>query len=214
MTSPRHQRALRASAAATLATFVALLSHVAAGGEPPSALGAALPWALSLVVSLVIVGRRLSVVRLGVAVTAAQVLFHVMFALGVVPLAGSAGVSTGGTSQTGPMSLHAGHMSLPASVSAPGALSAVAPDAAMIGAHVLAAVATTLLLHRGERLLAGLVGLARRIAVRLRSVARGAVPSAPAPLRVRPLVSSVRMPRRRALVAAPARRGPPALLVL
>ncbi|MDQ1217096.1 hypothetical protein [Microbacterium arborescens] len=214
MNSPRHQRALRAGAAATLATFVALLSHVAAGGEPPSALGAALPWALSLVVSLVIVGRRLSVVRLGAAVAAAQVLFHVMFALGVVPLAGSAGVSTAGTSQTGPMSLHPGHVPLPASVSAPGALAAVAPDAAMIGAHVLAAVATTLLLHRGERLLAGLIGLARRIAVRLRSVARDAVPSAPAPLRVRPLVSSVRMPRRRALVAAPARRGPPALLVL
>ncbi|OWP21881.1 hypothetical protein CBF90_09330 [Microbacterium sp. AISO3] len=214
MTSPRHQRALRAGAAATLATFVALLSHVAAGGEPPSGLGAALPWALSLVVSLVVVGRRLSAVRLGAAVTAAQVLFHVMFALGVVPLAGSAGVSTAGASQTTPMSLHAGHMSLPASLSAPGALAAVAPDAAMIGAHVLAAVATTLLLHRGERLLSALLGLARRIAVRLRSAARDAVPPAPNPLRVRAIVSSVRMPRRCALVAAPARRGPPVLLAL
>lgn len=213
MTPSRHQRALRAAAAATLATFVALLSHVAAGGEPPSALGAALPWALSLMISLAVVGRRVSVVRLGAAVTAAQTLFHVMFALGVVPLAGSARIATP-SGLTGPFSLHAGHMSLPASPSAPGAVAAATPDAAMIGAHILAAAITTLLLHRGERLLAALADLARRIATRLRSVTRDAVPSAPMPPRLRPLASSVRTPRRRALVAAPARRGPPALLAL
>ncbi|MET3468380.1 hypothetical protein [Microbacterium sp. BDGP8] len=214
MTSSRHQRALRAAAAATLATFVALLSHVAAGGEPPSALGAALPWALSLMISLPVVGCRVSVVRLGAAVTAAQTLFHVMFALGVVPLAGSARMPTPASGLTGPFSLHAGHMSLPASPSAPGEIAAAAPDAAMIGAHILAAAITTLLLHRGERLLAALADLARRIATRLRSVTRDAVPSAPMPPRLRPLASSVRTPRLRALVAAPARRGPPALLAL
>lgn len=215
MTSPRHQRALRAVAAATLATFVALLSHVAAGGEPPSPLGAALPWALSLMVSLLVVGRRLSVVRLGVAVTAAQALFHVMFALGVVPLAGSAPGAPGAAGQTGPFSLHAGHMSLPASLAipgVPGALAGVAPDAAMLAAHVLAAAVTTLLLHRGEQLVAALSDIARRIALRLRTVTRGALPRVQMPPRVRPLTASVGMPRLRALLAAPARRGPPALL--
>ncbi|MFS0714122.1 hypothetical protein ABC195_09565 [Microbacterium sp. 2P01SA-2] len=214
MISSRQQRALRAVVAATLATFVALLSHVTAGGEPPSLLGAALPWALSSMVSLLVVGRRLSLARLGAAVAAAQVLFHVMFALGVVPLAGSAGPAGASAGPAGPISLHAGHMSLPASLSEPGALAAVAPDVAMIVAHVVAAVLTTVLLHSGERLVGALAGLARRIALRLRSVARDAVLPAPtSPLPV-PVVSNVRAPRLRALIAAPARRGPPVLLAL
>lgn len=214
MTSPRQQRALRAGAAATLATAVALLSHVAGGGEAPAPLGVALPWALSLVVCLLLVGRRLSGLRLGLAVTAAQVLFHAMFAVGVVPLAGSAH-APGATGAAGePRGLHSGHMSLPASVTAPGSIEQVIPDAAMIGAHLAAAFATTLMLHRGERLLTALADLARRIGRRLRAVVRGAVPPSTAPLRRRTVAVPVRSRHPRPLIAAPARRGPPILLAL
>ena len=212
MTAPRQQRALRATAAATLATFVALLSHVAAGGAPPSALGALLPWALSLLVSLVGVGRRLSLARLGAAVTASQVIFHTMFVLGVVPLAGSTASAAALTGSSGAHSLHAGHMSLPASLSSPAGIAAAMPDVAMLAAHLAAAIITTALLHRGERLLAGIVDLARRVAVRLRAVAADVVPRSFTPVRTRVAAVDHRVRHPRPLVASPARRGPPVLL--
>lgn len=211
MTSPRQQRALRAGAAATLATVVALLSHVAGGGAAPAPLAVALPWALSLVVCLLVVGRRLSGVRLGMAVTAAQVLFHAMFVLGVVPSAGSTHTSVAGAG-SGSHGLHSGHMSLPASLVSPGPIAQMMPDAAMIGAHVVAALVTTLVLHRGERLLVALAELARRIGRRLGAVARDLVPPPASPLRPRGMRAPIRARHPRPLIAAPGRRGPPLLL--
>ncbi|SDQ27510.1 hypothetical protein [Microbacterium sp. cf332] len=212
MPSPRQQRSLRAGAAASLATFVALLSHVAAGGAPPSVLGVLLPWALSLLIALLIVGRRLSLARLGTAVATAQVVFHAMFALGVVPSAGSAGSATVTGGGHAAHNLFAAHMSLSASVASPAGFSAVVPDAAMLAAHVVAAVLTTLVLHRGEHLVAGLGALAQRIAVRIRAVARDVVPPVRTPTRARSGAGEVRVRHPRPLVAAPARRGPPVLL--
>ncbi|QLD11318.1 hypothetical protein [Microbacterium oleivorans] len=213
MTPPRQQRALRASAAATLATFVALLSHVSAGGAPPSLLGVLLPWALSLPLTLIVVGHRLSIARLGAGVASAQLIFHAMFALGVVPSVGSATVAVDAAGDRGLQALHAAHMSLPASFSSPASPVAALPDAAMLGAHLLAAVVTTLLLHRAECLMAALGGLAQRIALRLRAVARDIVPPVRTPLRIR-LAAAVRRRHPRPLIAAPSRRGPPRLLVL
>lgn len=207
MSSLRQQRATRATAAASLATFVALLSHVAAGGAPPSLLGVAVPWALSLLVCLGLAGRRLSAVRLTAAVTAAQALFHLLFALGVVPLAAAA------TSSTAALDAHAGHMPAAASFASPGVAATIVPDAAMLAAHVVAAIATTALLHRGELLLVGLGVLARRIGLRLRAADRDVVmPVVSSPRR--PIVVRMRPPRPRPLIASPARRGPPALLAL
>lgn len=210
MVSVRQQRAVRATASASLATFVALLSHVAAGGPPPSVLGIALPWALSLIVCLGLAGRRLSVMRVGAAVAAAQAVFHVLFALGVVPLA-SAGPAPGAAG----LAAHAGHMPVAASSLASVPTSAVVvPDAAMLGAHVIAAVVTTLVLHRGELLLVGLGELARRVARRLRAAGRDVVPPTAVSPRRRGFASSTSAPRPRPLIASPARRGPPSLLAL
>lgn len=208
MTSLRQQRAIRATAAASLATFVALLSHVAAGGAPPSLLGVAAPWALSLLVCLGLAGRRLSTVRLGAAVTAAQVLFHVLFALGVVPLAAAA------SSSAAALDAHAGHMPVAASFASSGVDLAVVPDAAMLAAHVGAAVVTTALLHRGELLLVGLGALARRIGLRLRAADLDVVMPVVASSPRRPIAARIRPPRSRPLIASPGRRGPPALLAL
>ncbi len=209
MNPARQHRALRASAAATLATFVALMSHVAAGGAPPAPLGVLLPWSLSLLAALPLVGRRLSPVRLSAAVVVAQVLFHVFFALGIVPAspvgAPSARAETAGGG-------HAGHM--PFMASAGGGAAAVpghlVPDLAMVLAHAAAAVITIVALHHAERLVAALVALARRIGVRLRAVLRGIVspPMPPAP--AQPGSGDGVIRRARPLIAAPALRGPPA----
>ncbi len=214
MPTLRQQRSLRAGAAASLATFVALLSHVVAGGSRPSALGILLPWALALLIALAVVGRRLSFARLGAAVAGAQSAFHAMFALGVVPSAGSAWDTPGGSGSHAAHGLLAGHMSLPASVSPLDTVAAAVPDGAMLGAHALAAVATTFLLHRGERVLGLLGELARRLAIRVRAVACEIMPPAHTPIGARLIPADLGVRRRRPLVAGPARRGPPVLLAL
>ncbi|GAB2709230.1 hypothetical protein BKA24_002543 [Microbacterium marinum] len=67
---------------ALFATFVALLSHVAGGGEVPGWLGVFVPLVLASAVSTVVVSHRLSMWRLSVAVIASQLLFHTLFTLG------------------------------------------------------------------------------------------------------------------------------------
>ena len=81
MSRSRATRVIRASVAASIATFVALFSHVAAGGAMPQWLGIAVPWVLSLAVCTVLVGRALSLVRLSAAVLVSQLLFHLLFHL-------------------------------------------------------------------------------------------------------------------------------------
>ncbi|MEH3089961.1 MAG: hypothetical protein PGN24_10330 [Microbacterium arborescens] len=214
MPSPRQQRALRAGAAATLATFVALLSHVSAGGEPPALLGVALPWALSLVVCLLVVGRRLSALRLAAAVVGAQVLFHALFSLGVVPSSGSLPSAPFGPANMSAHSLHTGHMSMSASILPGGPIIGMTPDAAMLAAHLVAAIVTTVVLHRGERLVVAVAELARRAGLKLRAAA--GIPVRPTNPSLRPRIGGapVRARHPRPLVASPARRGPPALLAL
>ena len=82
MSRSRSTRVIRAWVAASIATFVALFWHVAAGGAMPHWLGIAVPWVLSLAVCTVLVGRALSLLRLSVAVVLSQLLFHLLFVLG------------------------------------------------------------------------------------------------------------------------------------
>ncbi len=78
----RGTRVARGAAAAAVATFVALLSHVSGGGEVPGILGIVVPLALSFVACTALAGRRTSALRLGLAVAVSQVLFHTLFVLG------------------------------------------------------------------------------------------------------------------------------------
>lgn len=205
MISARQQRVLRAAAAATLATVVALLSHLAAGGALPALAGLALPWALSLAVCTVLSGRDLSLARLSVAVGAAQTLFHVLFVVGVVPPASAAAATVSGH--------HHGYMPSSesgSSAAAPAGAALAHLDGGMLFAHVLAAVATVAALHRGERLLRALVALAGRVRARLRLWA-GTVAPPVSPLRMPAPAASGFIARLHPLVASPARRGPPLL---
>ena len=95
MSRSRATRVIRASVAASIATFVALFWHVAAGGAMPHWLGIAVPWVLSLAVCTVLVGRALSLLRLSVAVVLSQLLFHLLFVLG------AGGGATAATAPTG-----------------------------------------------------------------------------------------------------------------
>lgn len=82
MPQPRAIRVARGSVAAGIATFVALLSHAAGGGQMPGWLGVVVPLVLSVAVCTALAGRRLSLWRLSLAVATSQVFFHTLFVLG------------------------------------------------------------------------------------------------------------------------------------
>ena len=78
-------RLVRGLSVAVLTTFAALVGHVAGGGAVPGLSGLAAPLALSALASVALVGRRLSLPRLGASVVASQFLFHNLFVLGAGP---------------------------------------------------------------------------------------------------------------------------------
>ncbi|MFJ6416699.1 hypothetical protein [Paeniglutamicibacter sp. NPDC091659] len=202
--SSRSDRALRGAVAALFATMVALCSHVLAGGQVPDLLGVMLPLAVSVQVCILLSGRRFSIFRLSLAVAFSQFFFHGLFSLG-------AGQSNGTA-----MAAQHEHLMHTATTTSPIALEAshLTHGDPMLLAHVVAAIATVLVLHRGESILfslAGLVdlfflGLLRFLiaAIRIPVVSRR-----PLVRRTEPLafISAV-------YVNCVARRGPPALLLV
>ncbi|UNK70030.1 hypothetical protein [Microbacterium sp. H1-D42] len=192
---------LRGGVAAVIATFTALLSHVAAGGDLPGPLGIAVPLLLSTMISVLLAGRRLSLVRLAASVSASQVLFHTLFVLGSIA----------------PVHSAAGHQHGAPLVLAPIAEGMVMPDAGMWLGHVFAAVATTALLHRGESVLRQLLSLARTVlgwvisvVVRRRTLPIGERSRS----RLRPIDADADAPIALRVVRRMPRRGPPLLSTL
>lgn len=189
----RGTRVARGAAAASVATFVALLSHVSGGGEVPGILGIVVPLALSFVACTALAGRRTSALRLGLAVAVSQVLFHTLFVLGSYR-PGAAGHVHGAAAATTEAMPHV-----------------MTTDAGMWAWHAVAALVTTVALHRGERTLAALRELARRSIAWVRARARIVVAGlAPVPMRrVSPEVVAVVRPVSALIVASARRRGPP-----
>lgn len=198
MTS-RAIRTLRGGIAAAVAIEVALLSHVLAGGAAPDALLVALTFVVSWIVCLALAGRRLSLVRLALAVGLSQFAFHAAFSVLGTPQAAAA---SGGA--------HAHHaMTMDA---APHATAMVAADPLMWAAHALAAVVTIAALYRGERavraLLEPLVTLVRAV-VHVVMV----TPARPRRLAAARIENSV-LPGRRWIAEPATRRGPPRGILL
>lgn len=206
MHQPRATRVLRGSLAAAIATFLALVSHVTAGGQMPGWVGIVVPLVLSLAVCTALAGRRLSLWRLSVAVAVSQVLFHTLFVLGTFAPSSSTGGAT--------------HPHAHAAVSMPVGVAATTSthlhaEGWMLVLHGVAAVVTVAALYRGERACHRLRSIAAELAqwVRRRllpgSVAlpvepvRPGVPVARAPFR----------PSRSPLALSASRRGPPLLAV-
>lgn len=203
-TRPLVPRLVRGTAAGTAATFFALAFHLLADGAAPTPLALLTPLAASVLVGVVLAGRSLSLARLAATVTAAQVLFHVLFVLG----ASAHAMPTSHAVPTG----HAGHaapVDLAPDAVADAALAGHAHgDLAMITAHLAAALLTIVLLHRGERALERVRAWADARLTRWNHLLTAAVPAirttpsdggataAPTPLGFLPGVCPAAAPRR------------------
>lgn len=194
--SARSSRALRGFGAATLATFVATLLHVAAGGNTPSSATLGLTLAFSTFACVALAGRRHRTWRTIASVAVSQVLYHLLFSLDP------------GTALARPLPLGHTHQAMAGMTglgSVPGHV-----DGPMWGAHLTAAVLTVVGLLAGERILASLARLPRGLRVlfsRLLPVLlppRDQLSLSPA---ARPAFSRAAEPALRALT----RRGPPVL---
>jgi hypothetical protein len=151
----RLPRLVRGSTTAAVSTFVALLGHVAGGGEVPRVLGVAAPLVLSVLVCTLLAGRRPSLTRVVASVIAAQTLFHLLFSLGATRV----GVAIAAEA--------AGHHHQQLAVASGPSLSATAhahSAPAMLLGHALAAAVTVSMLVFSERLVESLVTLAKRFA--------------------------------------------------
>ncbi|TFC91110.1 hypothetical protein [Cryobacterium sp. TMT3-29-2] len=125
---------------ASVAVFVAALSHLAAGGNAPGWLSVGLALAFAGIASVLLAGKSLSLPRLSVSVGVSQLLLHVLFGLG-----GASGVTMTSASHHGAVTLADGSAS-PLMHSA-----GVMPGGWMWIAHALAAVVTIAALRRGEK---------------------------------------------------------------
>lgn len=187
MTS-RHARALRGTAAAAVATLVAATAHTLAGGGPPAPLLVAAVAILVAPFGVALAGRRLSAWRVGATVLASQAVFHAAFAL---------------TAGADPSAAHGHHVTVLAGGTTPVAL----PDAPMLVAHVLAAVATVAALYSGERMLRALGRGIRSLLARVRVVA----PPPSVPVLVAAQRERTERPAR-IVLSGVTRRGPPAFV--
>ncbi len=74
---------MRAGVASSLAVFVALSFHVLGGGSAPAPIVLVAALGLAMPPAVVLIGRRLSTVRLGAVVVVAQALLHALFSMGM-----------------------------------------------------------------------------------------------------------------------------------
>lgn len=212
--APRGQRARRGAAAAGFATFVALASHVIAGGGLPTAMGVVVPLVLSTLICVLLSGRRLSLPRLTSSVLVSQSLFHLLFSV-FTPMGGIQGA-------TNAAERHALHHSGPAEMAgmahgASGAMSASSPETGMhthmspgmLIAHLVAAALTIAMIYWAEALPA-------KITAFLRVVIHALLPTlirlTAVPHRPRPRLGVVEiLPRHLGVLRSPVpNRGPPA----
>lgn len=213
-------RLLRGGTAASLATAVALGGHLAAGAAMPTWLGVALPWWLAVTLCTVLAGTRFSLLRMGVAVLSSQALFHGLFSAGTpgnpsLRMVDPPGSHLGHSHPSaGPLAEHSAHTAHGGASGAEAAAHVHHSDLHMLLWHLVAALVTTVLLHRGESLLlrcAGLVGAVLLVLSRPpRSVTLPLlIPSAP----VLPVPETAHLHHaQRAVLTPQLRRGPPLVL--
>lgn len=193
----RAVRTARGALAASAATLFAAVSHSLAGGSiTPVAVMATVMLALPLCV--VLAGRLGSLWRLSLAVSLSQLPYHWTFwGLG----------TTSGPEASGPGTGHAAHLAV---VFTPSAVASGAAETTMWISHLLAAVVTIALLHRGEQAALGLARLIRR-AFPTALPRPVAIPAAP---KLRPRSSSVHPRTLWVGLSSISHRGPPHVLAL
>lgn len=154
----RASRAARGALAAVFSTFIALASHVLAGGDVPGPLGIVVPLVFATSSCVALAGLRKSWLRLSVSVGLSQLLFHTLFVIGASSSMSVTGGGSGG---------HAGHGADQALMIVGSAGTSMAhgshTGAGMMAAHAVAALVTVITLQRGEAVLNRLLGLAGRL---------------------------------------------------
>ncbi|WP_426937532.1 hypothetical protein ACQE2J_18620 [Brevibacterium sp. LE-L] len=216
----RHRRALRGSAAATAATFVALASHILGGGAFPTAMGVIVPLALSSLVCVLLAGHRLSLARLTISVGISQAIFHFLFSVFAHTTSASGGLRallgahdhTGSTQTAHHAAAQVGHGS--ASMPAMDGAVTMAPEMhahagpGMLLAHVAAGIVTVAMIYWAEHLPVMLCEFARLI---IRAVIpRLILPRTPIDGPRTPVNAAPVIPRTLGVLRSPVlRRGPP-----
>lgn len=190
----------RGATTAAVALFLAAFSHGIAAGEAPGGVGLVFAALVALAASVAFVGRRVTPIRVALAVIVSQGAFHLLFGVG----AGSGGLVVSGTGHHQVVTVVEG--------AAPAATHVAHSDGAMLVAHALAAVLTIVYLLAVEAAAwRSLAGTARRLVGRL----TGASTPVPVAVRVpRPATDAAPVPARSRLLNSALRyRGPPAHLV-
>ncbi|MGH3691450.1 MAG: hypothetical protein ACRDT7_14965 [Microbacterium sp.] len=154
MIPSRKAAVVRGFVSASLATFAALAGHMTGGGQMPGPLGIIVPWIFSVMVCVLLAGRKLSVIRLSMSVAISQFLFHSLFVLGTI----EPSMQTRGH-------VHGAAMVLP---NGAGIAETVVADGAMWVGHLMAAIVTVAVVHRGERMLLALRAVAIQIVLWVR----------------------------------------------
>ena len=207
MRSPRVTRVVRGSMAGAFATFMALMSHVAAGGALPGWVGIVVPLVLSMLLCMLLAGRKLSATRTLVGVSVSQFFFHTLFILGAASSGATAG--TAGTM---------GHHNHGAMVMTEWETTAtlITADTTMWGWHALAATVTAVVVYRAERAAFLMRALAAAIAGWFRRVIVALIGILVEPARAtRSAVDTTVLPAlSRLFVARAWRRGPPVARLL
>lgn len=192
MTS-RQLRLVRAAAVSSVATLIAAVSHTLGGGSAPHPLLILAVSTMFTPLCALLVGIRVSRARVAVAVLSAQAVFHLLFQV--------LGSPTGSALASTPVHEHHLDLALLGPVTP-----VAAADATMLGAHVVAAALTTLLVWHGEALVRAVARWFQALLVR-------AVVCAPVEHpHPRTLRSLLLPPFDAAISTGVSRRGPPALL--
>ncbi|WP_144573799.1 hypothetical protein [Brevibacterium jeotgali] len=166
-----HTRLLRGVAAGFFATFVALFSHIAGGGQSPTPLGVGVPLLFAVFVCVVLGGRKASLVRLSASVGISQTVFHWIFEAASRAPSGAVGTTAADAAgaSAAQLALHANHVGgvpsgFASAVTGAGASHHAAHgDGAMTAAHIVAAAVTIAVLYRSEVVLRALAGLLRMV---------------------------------------------------
>jgi hypothetical protein len=198
----RWARFARGWIAAAVSVFVALCSHVLAGGQPPSPVAVVLCLAFAGMTCIALTGRSLSISRLAISVVVSQLLFHGAFSL----LAGT-------TASEAPAAAVPAMTMAPHSLSfAPVVDSGMSMPAWMWAAHAIAAVLTITALRFGERAFWHCIDLAIPF---VRLLLQG-VPNTVEQLAPRAVPTLIELLPKRldAMLATVRHRGPPALAAL
>lgn len=194
---------MRGSSAATIATFAALFSHVIGGGAMPGPAGVVVPLLLSLMVCILLAGRRLSLMRLSVSVVASQMLFHTLFVLGTR--------TSGAAVQNMSVGHHHGHQMMQMPAVSEQTITLVHGDTVMWVSHLLGALVTIAFLYRGEQAIHRLREVAEQFVawVRYRLTTPIQFPVLVAPARVGPAEAKGWSVLSQIHASTLSRRGPP-----